>query len=59
MIHIGKGNERMSVKCELFFFILDARGDLHTTAWDRVIFNCVITYVRINEVAQIFCFYFL
>ena len=21
----------MSVKCELFFFILDARGDLHTT----------------------------
>ena len=22
----------MSRKCELFFFILDARGDLHTTA---------------------------
>ena len=33
----------MSMKCELFFFILDARGDYYTTAWDRIIFNCVIS----------------
>ena len=50
----------MSMKCELFFFILDARGDLLILLHgDRVIlgliFNCVISTFIFNRVTRNFC----
>ena len=50
----------MSMKCELFFYILCSRGDLHTTAYSTYIYmQCVCCILYNVHKEYLLCTHFL